>query len=425
MRNIWLVTKHGVKTTLRKPSFWILAILMPVLLMAMLTYSEIQGNAPAASAGDQETSAEEEDTAAARIPLVGLVDEAGLIAEIPTEIPAGMFLSFSDSNAARAALEAHEIEQYVEIPPDYLTSGEVTVYAENFKIRSGGEEMGVAFRSDTQWMLRYLIDYNLTGDQELVTALRNPVPGALAKWHAVSPPAETDASSQALAKVVSRLTPYAYYFLLLMGGSYLMRSVVAERENRTVELLLLSVHPRELMAGKILAMSVAVLVQVVLWVGCGSLALNRGADFLNVSQYTFPAGFLVWAALFLVLGYLLSASVMAAAGALAPNAREGGQMMWLLIIPLMPTLMFAELFVEEPNNPLTLVCSLFPFSAPSAMVTRLAVGQVPLWQIIVSLTGLALTAYLFVVLAGRFFRAGNLLSLAPFSWRRLATGWRK
>ena len=87
--------------------------------------------------------------------------------------------------------------------------------------------------------------------------------------------------------------------------------------------------------------------------------------------------------------------------------------------------MFGDLFVEEPNNPLTLVLSLFPFSAPSAMVTRLAVGQVPLWQIIVSLLGLAGTTYLMVVLAARFFRAGNLLSHAPFNWRRLVTGWRE
>jgi len=117
--------------------------------------------------------------------------------------------------------------------------------------------------------------------------------------------------------------------------------------------------------------------------------------------------------------------VMAAAGAIAPTAREGNQVIWLLVLPLLPTLMFGDLFVEEPNNPLTLVLSLFPFSAPSAMVTRLAVGEVPLWQIVVSVAGLALTTYLMVVLAARFFRADNLLSDAPFSWRRLATGWRE
>ncbi len=157
----------------------------------------------------------------------------------------------------------------------------------------------------------------------------------------------------------------------------------------------------------------------------GVLILNRGAALLDLSGFTFPPGFVVWAILFLALGFLLFASVMAAAGAIAPTAREGNQVAWLLMLPLMPMLMFGRLFAEEPNNSLTLVLSLFPFSAPSAMATRLALGEVPLWQIIVSLLGLAGTTYLMVVLAARFFRAGNLLSDAPFDWHRLATGWRE
>jgi ABC-2 type transport system permease protein len=115
---------------------------------------------------------------------------------------------------------------------------------------------------------------------------------------------------------------------------------------------------------------------------------------------------------------------MAAAGAISATAREAGQMTFLLIIPLMPTLMFGRMFLEETNHPLVLFLSLFPFSAPSAMVTRLAVSSVPLWQLVVSLIGVALTAYLFVVLAARFFRPGNLLSGASFSWQRLLKGWR-
>jgi len=111
-------------------------------------------------------------------------------------------------------------------------------------------------------------------------------------------------------------------------------------------------------------------------------------------------------------------------GAMANTAREGGQMTWLLIIPLMPTMMFGDLFASEPNHWLTLTMSLFPLSAPSAMVTRLAVGSVPLWQNLVSLGGLALTTYLFVTLAARFFRAGNLLSGASFNPKRLLTDWR-
>jgi ABC-2 type transport system permease protein len=284
--------------------------------------------------------------------------------------------------------------------------------------------MGVAFHSVREWALRHLIDVNLSGDEKLVTTLRNPVPGVLAERHVINPPSETDGDDQALARVVSSAMPYVYYFILIVVSGYLMRSVVAEKENRTVEVLLLSLRPRELMMGKILGLSIVAWVQLLVWLGGGVLILNWGSTRFDVSSLDFSPELLVWALLFLVFGYLLYASIMAAAGAIAPNAREGGKVTWLLIVPLMPTMMFGSEFLKEPHGTLSMALSLFPFSAPSAMVTRLAVADVPLWQPVVSLLGLAITAYLMVLLAARFFRADHLLSQASFTWQRLATGWR-
>lgn len=424
MRNMWLVIKHDLGVTLRQRSFWIFTLLVPAFLLALNTYQIFEEGRAAGSDSDG-YQPEVESTRLAALPAIGLVDEAHLIVDLPPEIPDDLFVHFPDPAAALAALEAGEIDQYVHIPADYLVVGNVTVYDQNFQILQNGENMGVAFRSENEWVLPQIISYNLVDDEQLFVALQNPVPGALAESYALRAAPETAASSQELAGVVSRVMPYLYYFLLVMGSSYLMRSVVAEKENRTAEVLLLSLNPREMMAGKLLAMSALTWLQALVWVGGGILVLGRGAKALNMAEFTFPPGFLVWAVLFLILGYLLFASVMAAAGAIAPNAREGGQVTVLLIVPLMPTLMFGPAFVEDPNGILPVVLSLFPFSAPSAMVTRLAVAQVPLWQILLSLAGLALTAYLFILLAARFFRAGNLLSSESFNWRRLATGWRQ
>ncbi len=430
MRNIWLVIKHEVVTTLKRPSFWIMTFLMPALLLGLQIYTVIQDSDLDLGSAD---AGKTEETSSTEMPVIGLVDEAGLIVEIPADgstelaevFPPNLFRPYADEATARAALEADEIEQYVHIPADYIASGAVTVYDKNFQILASGESMGAAFHSANEWMLAYLINLNLTGDPQLVSALRNPIPGAYAERHVVNPPVETDESVRALGEIIARVMPYMFYFILLVGSGYLLRSVADEKENRTVEVLLLSLHPRQLMMGKILGLSVVTLVQLGIWLGGGMLILNRGSALLDVSGFAFPPGFVVWAFLFLALGFLLFASVMAAAGAIAPTAREGGQVTWLLMLPLMPTLMFGQLFVEEPNSPLVLGLSLFPFSAPSAMVTRLALAEVPLWQIIVSLAGLALTTYLMVVLAARFFRAGNLLSDASFSLRRLATEWRE
>jgi ABC-2 type transport system permease protein len=420
MQNVWLVIKHEVITTLKRPSFWIMTFLMPALLLGLQIYTAIQDSDLENANADKA-----EETSTVTMPAIGLVDEAGLIAEMPAGFPPDLFLPYADEAAARAALEADQIEQYVHIPTDYIATGDVTVYDKDFRILASGENMGAAFHSTNEWMLGYIINLNLTGDPQLASTLRNPVPAAYTERHVINPPVETDESVRALGEIVARVMPYMFYFILLVGSSYLLRSVADEKENRTVEVLLLSLHPRQLMMGKILGLSAVTLLQLGIWFGGGALIVNQGTALLDVSGFAFPPGFIVWAFLFLALGFLLFASVMAAAGAIAPTAREGNQVTWLLMLPLMPTLMFGQLFMEEPNSPLVLVLSLFPFSAPSAMVTRLALGPVLLWQIIVSLAGLALTTYLMVVLAARFFRASNLLSDASFSLRRLATEWRK
>jgi len=110
---------------------------MPALLLAFQIYYVIQDNGLAVSGGDEEGA----DTAISE-PLIGLVDEAGLIAEIPPDIPPDMFVAFPDEATARAALEAEEIDQVVFIPSDYIASGHITVYDQNFQILRSGENMG-------------------------------------------------------------------------------------------------------------------------------------------------------------------------------------------------------------------------------------------------------------------------------------------
>ena len=423
MRNIWLVIKHDVSVTLRQVSFWILTVIMPLILVGINTYLVVDVNG-GGDGDDAETSVEEQAQESAEL-IFALVDEAGLINDYPALVTAEMFPLYPDEATARAALAADEVMQVVIIPADYIDTGELTIYDHEFQIRMDGQGMGVAFDSTEAWLLRYLLDYNLTGDEQLVQLLRDPINFIEIQQHVLNPP-EVDpaANSELMATLVASMMPYVFYFLLVMGGNYMMRSVVAEKENRTVELLLLSLKPQELMIGKMIAMSLVMLIQVVVWVGSAVLLLDRARNFLTGANFEFPPGFLLYAVLFLVLGYMLYASIMSMAGAIAPNAREGAQLIWLLIIPLMPTLMFGQEFLQNPHGTLSLLLSLFPLSSPSAMVTRIAVAEVAFWQIGLSLGLLALTTYGFILLAGRCFRTDNLLSDASLNVKRLLTGWR-
>jgi ABC-2 type transport system permease protein len=152
---------------------------------------------------------------------------------------------------------------------------------------------------------------------------------------------------------------------------------------------------------------------------------GRAQIFEIAANFQLPSGFLVWGILYFLAGYLTYASLMAAIGALAPTAREGSQFTFIALLPLMAPVMINYIFIQHPNATLAIFLSIFPLTAPTAMLTRMAATNVPTWQALLGLGLLAATAYIFISLAARFFKADNLLSGASIQWKRLVSEfWR-
>jgi ABC-2 type transport system permease protein len=218
-------------------------------------------------------------------------------------------------------------------------------------------------------------------------------------------------------------TMFIFFLTITMSSGFMLQSVTREKENRTVESLLLSLSPRHLMLGKVFAYSVVALIQISIWLGAGLLALERSRTMLETVQgLELPVGFVAWALLYFIFGYLTYAAIMGAIGALAPTMREGSQVTFLAIFPLLLPLWMSNSFIFSPNGGVAVFLSLFPLTSPTSMVTRMVSTQVPLWQNVLALVLLAFSTYFFISLAARFFRADNLLSASPLSLRRL---WRE
>jgi ABC-2 type transport system permease protein len=128
---------------------------------------------------------------------------------------------------------------------------------------------------------------------------------------------------------------------------------------------------------------------------------------------------LLWGALFFVLGYVLYAILMAGVGALVPNLREASQATLVLVVPLIVPLMFINLLVQQPNGGVAVGLSLFPFTAPVAMMTRLSVTEVPLWQPVAAAGFLIIAGLLVIRSVAGMFRAQTLLSGQNFSLKLL------
>ena len=406
MKNIWIVIKHEIITMVTKPSFWLTTFLLPAVIMGFSFGAQLIGQRMIPEE-DEIISGESE-----RALAIGYVDHAGIITDLPESIPAAMVQSYPDEETAATALRAGEISQYYVIAEDYIESGEIVAMEREFSLLGSIPQLT---------LFELIVNYNMIGDETIARRLANPIPNL--QTQALRPASEISESMDARF-IVAYGTLFIFFFVFTMSSGFMLQSVSREKENRTVEILLVSLEPKELMLGKVLGLGFVALLQVVIWLGGSLLTLSRGETMLSglgivLGNITLPDGFIVWALLYFVLGYLLYASALGAIGALAPNARETGQVTFVILLPLMIPLWLNTSFTQAPNGALATALSLFPLTAPTSMLPRLAVGGVPLWQPIASLIGLTITTYIFVALSARFFRADTLLSSASLDWKRL------
>jgi len=411
MLNVLTIIRHEIKTTLSKPSFWIMATLFPMFIVGLNIFTQVISRQ--AIEGAQAREAERMEKALA----VYYVDEAGLIRSLPEDIPAGMLVEYASRDDAQNALQAGEIDSYTIIPSDYIQSGNIII------VQADYNPLGFT----TEDIFQNIIVYNLTGDAALTAALRDPLTAVQSESvaPAVAEPVRRP-GSEALAFIVPFAVMFIFFILIVMGGGYMLESVAREKENRTIEVLLVSINPLQMMLGKIVGLSMIALLQMLIWVGGGLLVLGGADQFIEgASSFRFPPGFLFYALAFFVLGYLMYASLLGAVGALAPSSKEGGTLTFIVMLPLFAPLWFNQAMVQQPNGVLSIIFSMLPFTAPVAMLTRLAILDVPFWQILTSLAGLAVMTYLMVALAARFFRADTLLSFNPIKKETVLSALRK
>lgn len=399
MNKILTILKNEIITLLSRPSFWLTTLGLP--LVAGLVFGVIGGlnrNASASQAigqillGPQETRPE------------GYVDLSGLIREIPPSVTPGTFIAFPDEAAARQALEAGRISAYYVLPADYIASGEIRYIRPDFNPLAG--------EGDQSSLFTWTVQVNLAGgDWMLANLVQNPLH---VEEISLAPAAAPD-SSNPMTMWVPYTVTLLYYILIMGSATLLLSSVSKEKENRIMEVLLTSASPRQLLTGKIIGLGAVGLLQAILWGGTAYVLFNLSGRTFNLpSEIHLPADFLAWGLVFFLLGYAVYASLMAGLGALAPNLREATQATFVIILPLIIPLFFSStVFANQPNGALATSLSLFPLSAPVAMLARLSAGSVPWWQPWLSAFLLAGTAVLILRAVAGMFRAQALLSGQP------------
>jgi ABC-2 type transport system permease protein len=196
----------------------------------------------------------------------------------------------------------------------------------------------------------------------------------------------------------------------------MLNSITTEKQNRILEVLMTSVSSGQLLAGKIIALGLAGLLQTLVWSGLGITLLRiSGKTFDIPSSFQLPISIIAWGVVYFLLGYALYASLMAGVGALVPNIREASQMTFIVMVPLIVPMMMITALVQSPNGVISVFLSFFPLTSPVAMMTRMAATQLPVWQPLLAAVIVLGTAVLAVRSVSGMFRAQNLLSGQNFN----------
>ena len=411
MRNIFLVIKHEIACTIGKPVFWLTTFVLPIVIMVFSLGAQFISVRVFTEDPDILSNSDEGEKALA----IGYVDDAGIINEIPADIPEEFIVQFPDIRTAQQSMDAGNLSHFYVIEANYMTTGNLLVI---------GKEFSPLGDITTMDLFQYIVTSNLTGDIALARLVIDPIQDLETFTLDTEQTGEVE-EDEATRFIVGFGVLFILFMVLTMSSGFMLRSVSQEKENRTVEVLLLSLNAHELIVGKIAGLGVVALLQMAIWFGGSGLILKRSNPILDnlgivlTQGLSLPSGFVFWAVTYLLLGYVLYASVLGAIGALAPNTRETGQFTFIALLPLMIPMWMNTIFMQAPNGNIATILSLFPLTAPTSMLPRLAIGGVPLWQPVVSVLGLAVTTYIFVLLAARFFRADTLLSNTSLNWQRL------
>lgn len=401
MRNIFMVCKFEFLTVVRRRSFILSLILVPLIPSLLLGAMNLfnQGESPSI----QEMIMQEVGS-----PLpIGVVDLGNVIKDYPDWLTQGRFVPEASEEEASSKTAAGQLQGFYVIEPDYLETG---------SMRFIKPQVGMLTELLQKNVLQDLINYNLLGaNQDRFLRYMNPASFTYEYFDPET--ADTrDQSSGATYWVPYAVTMFFYMFVVISSG--LMFNVVTkDKENKTIEILLSSAKPLDLFIGKMLAYGSLSVLQISVWLGTLVLLVNRNSSMLSfLSNISIPQSVIIASVPFFICGFLLYGSMIAGIGAMAPNLREGNQFASILMFPLIFSVMAMSQLIMEPFSTFTTFMTLFPFTSPVVMLTRLAVGPVPLWQLVACVVLLIGTIIIVVRGVANLFSSQYLLSGQKFNF---------
>lgn len=393
----FLIIKREYLERVRRKSFIISTILMPVLMIAMMILPGII----AATSGPENKS-------------IAVIDRSGAVAPVLTAAPSsqtGMTFTAVADNIDDAKANT-DYDAVMVIESDVVQNNDhITLYSED------------ALSMQTEQMITQLVGqaiearrlqaYNIENLPQILASVQPDV-------HITTVNNEGQTSSSIANYMTGLVMMMILYMFILLYGQMVMTSIIEEKNNRVLEVVVSSVRPGQLMLGKILGIGAVAVTQMLIWTvlifafmqwGMPLIADSIGggvnlADLLGGLADTGHVMYLFGCMILLMIGgYMFYSSIYAAIGSAVDNIQDASQLQSFAIVPIILAIVLAFQAINDPFSSTAVVLSMVPFTSPMVMMARLPYG-VPGWQLAASLAILALSVWIMVWLSAKIYRVG-------------------
>ena len=416
MSKIGIVIEREYMERVKKKSFIITTILMPMLMLVLMALPAIIMNYVDSSAT-----------------TVSVIDNSSMILPQLKNTESLTFRPATDATVD-SALTRDGIDAVLVIPENILTGNRsgLKYYANGPS--SVGTETGIVDQINSIIETERLKGYNIANLDDILESVKSNV--SLTTVRADKDSEESNSSMFSYGVGIGMT--FVLYMFLLIYGQMVMTSIIEEKGNRVLEVVVSSVKPAQLMMGKIVGVALVAVTQMVIWGillalmsayllpalmpadAMADVAAVQSGNFDSISDQSsieiiqavgmlgnvsHILSLIALMTVFLVFGFLLYSSIFAAVGSSVDNIQDASQLTSFAVFPIIFGLIFAMVAATDPMGSVAFWMSMFPLTSPIVMVARIPFG-IPAWEIALSLVLLAIGFIAMVWLAGKIYRVG-------------------
>ena len=414
MNNLSIIIEREYMERVRKKSFLVTTLLMPILMVLLMVAPALimLYNTPDHN-------------------VIGVLDNSGKIMPSLENTEYCEFVPVTADPQKR--VDDGEINGYLIIPSDVVSSSRPSI-----SLYMNGAipmELQSSIRSQVNNVIetQKLLAYNIDNLPEIMDKVKTNV-----KINEVRLDKEEGESLESgVSFLIGVFMSVLLYMFILMYGQMVMTSIIEEKNNRVLELVVSSIKPTQLMLGKILGVGFVAITQILIWgvvmavistlllpaimpetvatqvaqMQTGTLDMNTVSNYemLSALNVLTNVGFIIelffWLIIFLVGGFLLYASMFAAIGSSVDNVQDASQLQTFILIPIIIGVMATTSIGNSPNSDMAMWLSMIPFTSPMVMMARIPAG-ISLWEPWVSAVILYISFIFMVWFAGKIYRVG-------------------